>query len=70
MPTSGYRTEFYLRLPHATAAAEIVAHYRGELRAWREQRYGDFTAFGRGGVTITIAAIGSRVREYGVYVSQ
>src|SRR5439155_22268441 len=36
VPTSGYGTEFLLQLPHATAAAEVVAHYRGELRGGRE----------------------------------
>jgi hypothetical protein len=59
VPTSGYRTELFLRLPHETPSAAVVAYYRGSVAAWRAR-----------GVTIEIAVIGRRVRTYGVYVSQ
>ena len=59
VPTSGYRTELFLRLPSATPAAAILARYRPTVGAWH-----------RRGVKIEIAVVASRVRIYGVYVSQ
>jgi hypothetical protein len=59
VPTAGYRTELFLRLPRETPAAAIVAHYRAAVAEWRSR-----------GVEIEIAVVGRRVRSYGVYVSQ
>ncbi|HEU5362881.1 MAG TPA: hypothetical protein VFU56_06030 [Gaiellaceae bacterium] len=59
VPTAGYRTELFLRLPRELPAAAIVAHYRGAVAAWRAR-----------GVKIEIAVVGRQARTYGVYVSQ
>lgn len=59
VPTSGYRTELFLQLPHETAATAVVDHYRHAVGAWH-----------RRGVTIEVAVVGRRVRTYALYVSQ
>lgn len=74
-PVVGYRTEFFLRLPHAETATMLLAHYVRALASWRATVAADGATFVRDGVTITVdtaeTAPGQRrVREYGLYVSQ
>jgi hypothetical protein len=69
VPTKGYRTEFFVRLPRRIRERDLLAHYRRALAGWRVQG----TVFTRGGATVDLELFDlrqGRVRNYGLYVSQ
>ena len=75
VPVSGYRTEFFVRLPRASKPRAIMRHYLGTLTGWQVSTDGGAATFTRGDVTVSIDASetapgATRVRGYGVYVSQ
>lgn len=72
VPTSGYRTEFYLRLTDPMRPSAIVAYYRRVLVGWHPSG-SPGTSFTRGDVEIDLELIdvhAGRTRNYGFYVSQ
>jgi hypothetical protein len=74
VPITAYRTEYFVRLPHAVKTETVYAHYERVLAGWHEQRNSESVQFTRRGVQITVStaetAHGGRARDYAFYVSQ
>ena len=74
VPVTGYRTEFFVKLPRSVPLEQIYSHYEQALRGWQEQRDSQSVLFERGHIVVSVTtaetARGGHARQYAVYVSQ